>query len=504
MRKWILLMLVAFSFSLASAQNEPWYYCGSPISPFQNCQVLQNFTDVTAGSLTCSKIYFDNKAILKLPLIVRINYTAPEGYEIWRGDFSGFGWVYSETGGYNKSLICEQPEIKTFFGEEYEVPNNTLYCYNPEDLFIVKEKSDNVVTICLRPHIALVPTTFNFTEELLSVLGPIWAEPQNITENGCASIPLANLEIFTNFSEPILINAILYSDVFIKKVPENRPFAVQFIDITTNATEEQLAKGIKIRIYYDEDYLRSRGLDEGNLGIYRFSVDDNRWIEILTEVNQEENYVESIWLNKLSLFGLFASPKPIVQTIYVNQTINRTVYIPSGPTTIIYNVTNATNVTKEVLVEKKPVCGNEICEATENCENCPQDCSCPQGSECKQGTCVFTIAPICGNGICEVGEGYQNCPSDCPAPKYPSPICGNKVCEANENCGNCPEDCGCPSGYECQNGVCVLTPTGAAITGFAVLPTPYTIGLDIFIILILLIVIVLLSLWAKKKWIFRK
>lgn len=55
--------------------------------------------------------------------------------------------------------------------------------------------------------------------------------------------------------------------------------------------------------------------------------------------------------------------------------------------------------------EKKPVCGNGICEPGEDWRNCPQDCAKPPEK------------PICGNGICEVGEDWRTCPEDCPKPK---------------------------------------------------------------------------------------
>jgi hypothetical protein len=403
---------------LAKAQ---WYYCDSPLSPFKNCQVVSNFTptEIAAGDITCSEISFYNKALLTFPLVVRVNYTS-ENYEIWRNDFSGYGWVYSETGGYNKSLICEQPESKTFLAEEYQVPNNTLYCYNSEDLFIIKPKSDNLVHICLKPNIALKPATFEFTEELLSVLGPIWAEPKNVTyalnnTTGYTTIPLANLEIFTNFTEPVEIDALLYSDIFVKNLPNERPFGIFYLDIKTNATNEQIEKGIKIRIYYDENWLKARGLDENNIRIYRFDENSGNWIEISSIVNAANNYIESAWLKHFSLYGIFTSfyypPSQIV-------------YTGGGTTYYITNVTNVTNVTqvvekpivKETVKEvpTKAVCGNGICEVGESCSLCPEDCKCTSGYECLEGVCL--PKPICGNGICERGEDSTNCPEDCAKP----------------------------------------------------------------------------------------
>jgi hypothetical protein len=418
MKKLILFALVSLLIIPALAKAQTWYYCDSPLSPFKNCQVVSNFTpsQLVAGSPTCSEIKFDNKALLMFPLVIRINYTS-ENYEIWRNDFTGYGWVYSSSGGYNKSLVCKQPETISFFAEGYTVPNNTLYCYHEEDLFIVKPRSDNSVHVCLIPNIALIPTTFNFTEELLSTLGPIWAEPVNITialnnTTAYTTIPLANLEIFTNFTEPIEIDALLYSNVFIQKVPGERPFSIAFLEIKTNATDEQLDKGIKIRIYYDEDYLKARGLDENNLRIYRFDVNSEDWVLLDSFVNSAENYVESNWLKSFSLFGLFTS--------FYYPPVQQQIIYGGGTTNYYYNVTNVTqNITQPVektVIEKvveKAVCGNNICEVGESCSICPQDCKCPNGYECKEGVCLAKA--VCGNGVCEKGENNVNCPEDCPA-----------------------------------------------------------------------------------------
>jgi hypothetical protein len=416
MKKLILLALFSLLIIPVLAKAQTWYYCDSPLSPFKNCQVVSNFTpsELAAGSPTCSEIEFDNKALLTFPLVVRINYTAPENYEIWRNDFTGYGWVYSNTGGYNKSLVCEQPETISFFAEGYAVPNNTLYCYNKEDLFIIKPRSDNLVHVCLIPNVALIPSTFEFTEELLSILGPIWAEPVNITialnnTTAYTTIRLANLEIYTNFTEPVEIDALLYSNVFIQKVPSERPFSIAFVEIKTNASSEQLNKGIKIRIYYDKDYVKARGLDEGNLRIYRFDVNSGNWVLLDSYVDTTKGYVESNWLKSFSLFGLFTSfyYPPVQQQI-----------IYGGSTNYYYNITNVTqNITQPVektVVERyveKAVCGNGICEVGESCSNCPQDCKCPNGYQCQEGICLPTS--VCGNGYCEKGETPENCPEDC-------------------------------------------------------------------------------------------
>jgi hypothetical protein len=106
-----LILFAIFSiFFLALSLSQTWYYCGSPLSPFQNCQVISNFTSpIFGGQETCAKVYFENKGLLRLPLVVRINYTAPEGYEIWRNEFKGYGFLFSNVGGYNRSLTCTQP-----------------------------------------------------------------------------------------------------------------------------------------------------------------------------------------------------------------------------------------------------------------------------------------------------------------------------------------------------------------------------------------------------------
>ncbi len=363
MRGIILILIFVFSFSLANAQIDFWYYCNSPSSPFQNCKVLQEFKSIVAGSVSCSRIYFDNEATFKLPLIIRINYTAPPGYEIWRGDISGYGWIYSERGKYNKSLICEQPKVEFFFDEKFEVPNNTLYCYNKEELFVLGGQTDNIITICLRPNIALLPTTFNFTVELLSTLGSIESESSNITQRRGASIPRFNLEVFTNFDEPISIKTTSYTNIFIKEYPKDKPSLIQFVEISTNATEEQIGRGIKVRVYYNQNYLKLNKLNEKDLTPYYFSMKENKWIKIPSALNLEKKYIEFKLTQRLILLGLFSSPIPI--------------------------------------------CGNGICETNETCSNCPEDCSCPSGYSCENGTCTLaqTGAEITGFSIFPIPYG---------------------------------------------------------------------------------------------------
>jgi hypothetical protein len=60
MKKLILFALVSLLIISALANAQTWYYCGSPLSPFQNCQVVSNFTpsELVAGSPTCSEIKF--------------------------------------------------------------------------------------------------------------------------------------------------------------------------------------------------------------------------------------------------------------------------------------------------------------------------------------------------------------------------------------------------------------------------------------------------------------
>jgi hypothetical protein len=45
-------------------------------------------------------------------------------------------------------------------------------------------------------------------------------------------------------------------------------------------------------------------------------------------------------------------------------------------------------------VEKKAVCGDNVCEYEENCGNCVSDCSCGTGKECAENACKETETPV--------------------------------------------------------------------------------------------------------------
>ena len=79
-------------------------------------------------------------------------------------------------------------------------------------------------------------------------------------------------------------------------------------------------------------------------------------------------------------------------------------------------------------LERKPVCGDGICEADENCWDCPKDCSCGSDEYCSQETKTCESAS-CGNGECEPGESIANCCSDCG--------CGTEIEMCNEETQEC-------------------------------------------------------------------
>jgi hypothetical protein len=412
MKKLILLALVSLLTIPALAKAQ--FVCDESSYPFRLCQVVQEFTDVTAGNPTEAKLSFVYKGSLWAPLVVRINISSG-GYTFSRNDFVGYGLLTTKAINTPLSmdiaLKCELPPI--YFeqtGDNFASPlpiNFTLYCYN-DSFYIVMPASNNNLTLTLLPNVALTPAQFNFTVELMTEIGiPIIEPLVNITNcfgNLSINPPYEKLEFYFNESQNLIIKTLVYDSIFYKKVPSERPFSLIFFDFRNSTPFNGT---VQVRYYFDPELITSKGWDINNIRFYRYY--NGNWI--LMNSGVRDNYV---WVNltSFSLYGAFTSYPPVQQqVIYGGSSYN-----------YYYNVTNVTqNITQPVektVVERyveKAICGNNICEIGESCSICPQDCKCPNGYECVEGVCLAKA--ICGNGVCEKGENNTNCPQDC-APSH--------------------------------------------------------------------------------------
>jgi hypothetical protein len=412
MKKLILFALVSLLIipALAKAQQ---------VSIFKNVRVEKNITDFIAGSTDYAKIYFYYAGAifpelqgLNAPLIVRFNITETTGnYPVEKGDFDVSAYVISA--GVNHTLKCvenineinETPVIP--YSSEFpdSIPDGTFYCYNPLAFNYIPPASDNYLYVYVTPNVALIPSTYNFTVELMSLYGIPLIEPVVSTNNdGYANFPEAYLEIILEKPEQVNFSVTLYGTLFVDKTPLNNPYGIRFIEIK-NITPMS-SNFATIRIHYTNAEVR--GLDENRLSIYYWDESISDWNKLNSVINPDNNYVEAN-VTHFGLFGVFTSLLPSVQ---------QQIIYGGGATNYYYNVTNVTqNITQPVektVVERyveKAVCGNGICEVGESCSNCPQDCKCPNGYQCQEGICLPT--PVCGNGYCEKGETPENCPEDC-------------------------------------------------------------------------------------------
>jgi hypothetical protein len=409
MKKLILFALVSLLIIPALAKAQ--LLCDETSYPFRQCQVIKEFTDVTAGNPTEAELNFVYKGTLWAPLVVRINVSS-QGYTFSENDFTGYGLLTTKAINTPVSmeilLKCVLPPVSfEQTGDNFTspLPNNfTLYCYN-ETFYIVMPVSNNTLKLTLVPNVALIPNQFNFTVELMTDIGIPIIEPEINIMNGFGNIsinpPYEKLEFYFNKSQNLTIKTLVYNSIFYKKVPNERPFSLIFFDFRNSTPFNGT---VQVRYYFDPDLITSKGWDINNIRFYRY--DNGNWI--LMNSGVKDNYV---WVNltSFSLYGVFTS-------LYYPPVQQQIIY--GGSTNYYYSVTNVTqNITQPVektVVERyveKAVCGNGICEVGESCSNCPQDCKCPNGYQCQEGICLPT--PVCGNGYCEKGETPENCPEDC-------------------------------------------------------------------------------------------
>jgi len=409
-----LILFALFALLIIPALAKAQLVCDETSYPFRQCQVIKEFTDVVAGNPTEAELNFVYKGASWAPLVVRINVSS-QGYTFSENDFIGYGLLTTKAintpVSMNIPLKCVLPPVSfEQTGDNFAspLPNNfTLYCYN-ETFYIVMPASNNTLKLTLVPNVALIPSQFNFTVELMTDIGVPTIEPEINITNGFGNLsinpPYEKLEFYFNESQNLTVKTLVYSSIFYKKVPKERPFSLIFFDFRNSTPFDGT---VQVRYYFDPDEIERNGWDKNNIRFYWLDESTGNWY--LVDSGVKDNYV---WANltHFSLYGVFTS-------LYYPPVQQQIIY-GGGTTNYYYNVTNVTqNITQPVektVVERyveKAVCGNGICEVGESCSNCPQDCKCPNGYQCQEGICLPT--PVCGNGYCEKGETPDNCPEDC-------------------------------------------------------------------------------------------
>jgi len=391
------------------------------VSIFKNVRVEKNITDFTAGSTDYTKIYFYYAGAvfpelqgLNAPLIVRFNITETTGnYPVEKGDFDVSAYVISA--GVNYTLKCvediseinETPLISYKSEFPDPIPNGTFYCYNPLAFNYIPPASDNYLYVYETSNVALIPATYNFTTELMSLYGIPLIEPITTTNssNGYANVSEAYLEILLEKPEQVDFSVTLYGALFVDKAPDNL-YGIKFIEIK-NITPMN-STFATIRIHYTNAEVR--GLDENSLSIYYWNESRSDWDKLSSVVNPDNNYVEAN-VTHFSLYGLFGSTPVVMGPPGPTGPAGATG--PAGPAGSPGPAGEIMNITTIKEIPAKAVCGNAICEVGESCSICPSDCKCANGYECIEGICLPKA--VCGNGVCERGENNANCPEDCPA-----------------------------------------------------------------------------------------
>jgi len=425
--KKILLMLLITLLLVPTLANASFF----GISWYKDYKVEKNISEsIVAGSTDTIIVSFKNPTPFIGTLIAVLNVEENSGNNpVWLGDFK----VRAEL----NSTSLYEPNISNSYSTDCtELENGIFYCFNlsemnctpigkkfmiclpilkPEGSFIVLPGSKNNLTLYVTFNPALIPSNYSFNITLYNdILIPLIEDPiSNSTKANSSTLFNASLSdtllwITTSEDKNLSVDVTLFQ-YFLEKtfIPEGLT-PIKFVGIEANDTEDITL--IEIWVYYKDDEIPS-WVDENSLRLYYYDTSSNnpdewKWKLLDSGVNTRENYV---WAktNHLSLFGIFGSPSIKKEVVYV-----------SGPTIYLPGRTRYRNVTQNITLPAKAVCGNGICEAKETCSNCPEDCKCPDGYECKNGVCVaLPPTKVCGNGICELGENHTNCPADCLAPK---------------------------------------------------------------------------------------
>lgn len=454
MKKLILFALFSLLIIPSLVNAEVQEVCGI----FKNCNIIEK----VPGSFIAGKTYhfdasFYSPNILSVPLITKVNATpTSEEYEIWKGDFSFYSVLASESLIYPALsgefyLKCVEPENFVIMDQVIQVPNGTFYCYN-ESLFIVQPRSENNLTIFVTPNLALEPSEFNFSLELLGLYGIPVIEPKAITdENGTAIIPDALLEIKMDKSN-VEVRSTLYDIIFIEEFPSERPYGIRYVSIEANDTFDWAL----IKIKYSDTELK--GLDESNLRIHRYDAANRNWITegiIDSGVDTVNNYA---WANvtHFSLFGVFTS------TLEVRGPAGPAG--STGPSATYYYVSTTTenetclyNWTCTEWSECSPE--NSQTRTCANAGTCPDDYFRPDEVQ----TCIYVPENVTQEATCS--DGLQNQE------------------ETGIDCGGPCDPCPAP---------------GEGITGFIV-ANPASVGLIIIILIIVIVVLVYLGFVRKRK-----
>jgi len=395
MKKLLVALLIAFLL-IPSSANALF-----GISRYKDYKVEKNISEsIVAGETDTIVVSFKNPTPSIGTLIAVLNVEEGSGnHPVWLGDFK----VRAEL----SSTSLYEPNLSNSYSTEcMELENGTFYCFNlsemnckpvgkrfmvcfpilkPEGSFIVLPGSKNTLTFYVTFNPALIPSNYSFKVTLYNdILIPLIEDPvsnstiANRKTFFNASLSDTLLWITTSEDKNLSVDVTLFQ-YFVEKtfVPKGLT-PIKFVGIEANNTKS--ITSTEIWVYYNESEIPS-WVDENSLRLYHYDTSSNnpdewKWKLLESGVNTRENYV---WgkTNHLSLFGIFGSPSMKKEVVYV-----------SGPTIYLPGKTIYKNVTRNVTVSAKAVCGNGFCEGGETCSNCPEDCKCPAGYECKDNVCI--------------------------------------------------------------------------------------------------------------------
>ncbi len=114
-----------------------------------------------------------------------------------------------------------------------------------------------------------------------------------------------SLEITTSQTVNGNVNVVMYSDE--GGVISNEVIVVgDLIDITADTEITNNLDSAVIKMYYDEDEVISKNIDENSLRLYYYNLANGEWEELGSYVNTDENYVQAT-ITHFSIYGVLGS-----------------------------------------------------------------------------------------------------------------------------------------------------------------------------------------------------
>jgi iron complex transport system substrate-binding protein len=148
----------------------------------------------------------------------------------------------------------------------------------------------------LHPELSGEATTFTFLIDTTTLRSGI----QTFNISGLMKVDILTIKSAGNCTLAVTIQELG------PELPANRKLVGKYLDIDCSVPT---GLAFMLRIYYNEDQLKTLSVSEGSLKIYVWDKDGQRWIMLNSAVNESENYVEAT-VTHLSYFALTGEPAP--------------------------------------------------------------------------------------------------------------------------------------------------------------------------------------------------